>query len=143
VPSKPPRYLEGQLAPSAGDGIGYRIVDVRSGARLVFVPDLAAIDESVGGELANCDAVLIDGTFWTEDEMQRHGTGGRPAKAMAHLPVSGPGGSLAVLKSLAAPTKIFVHINNTNPMLRNDSPEAAEVARAGVSIGEDGRELSL
>jgi pyrroloquinoline quinone biosynthesis protein B len=143
VPSKPPRYLEGKVSPSPGDGIGYRIVDDRSGARLVFVPDLAAIDETVGKQLASCDTLLIDGTFWTDDEMARHGTGGRPAKAMAHLPVSGPRGSLAVLAALAAPRKIFVHINNTNPMLNGESTEASEVARAGVSIGEDGQELSL
>jgi pyrroloquinoline quinone biosynthesis protein B len=142
VPGKPPRYLEGKASPSSGDGIGYRIVDA-AGKRLVFAPDLGAIDEAVGKQLASCDALLIDGTFWTEDEMARHGTGGRPAKAMAHLPVSGPGGSLAILKKLPVPTKIFVHINNTNPMLDGESPEAREVAAAGVAIGEDGQELSL
>ncbi len=142
VPGKPPRYLEGRLSPAAGDNIGYRIVDAATGASLVFVPDLGAIDEVVGKQLASCDAVLIDGTFWTEDEMAAHGTGGRPAKSMAHLPVGGPGGSLVTLKGLRA-TRVFVHINNTNPKLDAETPEAREVQSAGVSIGDDGRELTL
>lgn len=143
VPGKPPRYLEGRATPSPGDTIGYRLVDVRSGGRLVFIPDLAAIDEVVGQQLASCEALLVDGTFWTEDEMARQGTGGRPAKAMAHLPVGGAGGTLAALRGCPARTRIFVHVNNTNPMLDGSSPEAREVAAAGATVGEDGMEVSL
>jgi len=139
VPGKPPRYLEGTgAAPSPGDCVGYRIVDRATGGRLVFAPDLAAVDGVVAREIADCDALLVDGTFWTEDEMTP--LGGRPAAAMAHLPVSS---SLAALGASPARTRIFVHVNNTNPMLREDSPEALAAAIAGFEVGVDGRELEL
>jgi pyrroloquinoline quinone biosynthesis protein B len=141
VPGKPPRYLEGNATASAYDNVGYRLTDDSSGRSLLFVPDCAAIDGELIAELARCDALLFDGTFWSEHEM--HELGGRLASAMAHLPVGGQNGSLASLAPLAIPRKIYVHVNNTNPLLLPDSPERAAVLAAGLEVGEDGMELVL
>jgi pyrroloquinoline quinone biosynthesis protein B len=141
VPGKPPRYLEGAASASPDDNVGYQLVDEATGRCLLFVPDCAAIDSALSRRLQNCDALLFDGTFWSEDEMIP--LGGRSASAMAHLPVGGPAGSLAALASLPIPRKIYVHVNNTNPMLLADSPERAAVTAAGLEVGEDGMELVL
>ncbi len=141
VPGKPPRYLEGSASAHPLDNLGYRLIDERTGGRLVFIPDCAAIDARVEAELSSADLLLFDGTFWSEGELQA--LGGRPAAAMAHLPVSGETGSLARLAKLAAHRRIYVHVNNTNPMLCLDSPERAQVAAAGIEVGEDGQELEL
>ncbi len=141
VPGKPPRYLEGSASADAGDNVGYRLTDEQTGGRLLFVPDASAIDDRLRVELSVCDALLFDGTFWREDEMV--GLGGRPAAAMAHLPVGGPNGSLAQLARLPIRRKIYLHVNNTNPLLLPESTERAAVLAAGLEIGEDGLELSL
>ncbi len=139
VPGKPPRYLEGAgVAPSPGDCVGYRIVDPATGGRLVFIPDMAAIDAVVAREIGDCDLLLVDGTFWSEDEMAP--LGGRPAAAMAHLPVRE---ALPLLAASTAREKRFVHVNNTNPMLRGESPEGGEIRRAGLRVGRDGEEIVL
>ena len=85
----------------------------------------------------------MDGTFWGEDEMPRLGLSTRTATDMGHVPLSGPGGSLTVLAGLGRPRTVLVHINNTNPILLEDSPERAEVLAAGLEIGLDGQEFSL
>jgi pyrroloquinoline quinone biosynthesis protein B len=143
VPGKPPRYREGRAAPSPGETVGYRFVDERTGGRLVFLPSVAAWDEVVAAQVRDGDAVLFDGTFWEEDEMVRAGAGPLRASQMGHLPVGGPDGSLARLAPLAAARKVYVHINNTNPILREDSPEHRAVEAAGVEVGWDGMELLL
>ncbi len=143
VPGKPPRYLEDRVAPAPGDNVGYRFVDEATGGRLLFLPDVAAWDEAVLAQLAQCDVLLFDGTFWSEDEMARMGVGTTPAAAMGHLPVSGADGSFARIAGLPIPRKIYVHINNTNPMLLEDSAERAIVEAAGVEIGEDGLEFII
>ena len=141
VPGKPPRYLEGDASASPDDNVGYQLVDEATGRRLLFVPDCAAIDPALSARLQNRDALLFDGTFWSEEEMIP--LGGRKASAMAHLPVGGPEGSLAALASLPIRRKIYVHVNNTNPMLLADSPERAAVIAVGLEVGEDGMELVL
>jgi pyrroloquinoline quinone biosynthesis protein B len=99
------------------------------------------LDEEVTRRLADSDAVLIDGTFWSDDELLRLGVSQRSAREMGHIPLSGPGGMLATLTALPRPRKVLVHINNTNPILLEDSPERAAVLRAGVEIAHDGLEL--
>ena len=139
-PGKSPRYLEDQAGiPSTG----YRLVDQRTGGRLVFVPDLAALAGEALGQARDCDALLLDGTFWSDDEMRRAGVGETTAGKMGHLPVGGPAGSLPIIRNLRTPRKVYLHINNTNPMLIEDSPEHQEVVSAGVEIGYDGLELTL
>ena len=87
--------------------------------------------------------MLVDGTFWREDELARLGISDRSAGDMGHVPLSGPGGTLAVLARLERPRTVLVHINNTNPILLEDSPERDEVVRAGVEVAYDGLEVEL
>ena len=87
--------------------------------------------------------MLLDGTFWSEDELRVAGAGRAGAAAMGHLPVGGPAGSLARVAPLAIRRKIYVHINNTNPVLIEDSPERQAVGAAGAEVGQDGLELTL
>jgi pyrroloquinoline quinone biosynthesis protein B len=85
---------------------------------------------------------MLDGTFWTDDELVRLGVSKKHARDMGHLPQSGPGGMLEVLKPLAA-RKILIHINNTNPILDEDSPERAVLDKAGIEVAYDGMEIEL
>ena len=89
------------------------------------------------------DVILFDGTFWTEDEMAACGAGNLPASTLGHVPVSGAGGSLGVLSRLKVKDKVFVHLNNTNPMLVAGSPQQAAVLAAGCRIGRDGMEFVI
>jgi len=141
LPGKMPRYYSGH-AP-AQSAVGYRLVDKKTGGRLVFIPDIARFDEEVLSQLKDCDVLLLDGTFWTENEMGDSGAGNLTASQMAHLPVGGPQGSLAQIAPLPIGRKIYIHINNTNPMLLEDSAERAQVKAAGVEVGMDGTELFL
>jgi len=140
LPGKAPRYVEARPG-AVGDNIGYRVEDPRTGGRIVFAPDIGAVDETLRGELEQCDVAFLDGTFWTDGELAE--LGGRSAALMAHLPLGGPDGSLAALPRGQKPRRIFVHINNSNPMLREDSPERAELVRSGAEVGTDGQELEL
>jgi pyrroloquinoline quinone biosynthesis protein B len=143
VPGKPPRYREGRAAPDPGDCVGYRIEDQATGGRLVVLHGAAGLDRTVLWYLEDCDAALFDGTFWSEHEMSQAGAGTAAASAMGHLPIGGPGGSLARLGPLSIARKIYWHINNTNPILRDDSPEHRTVEDAGFDVGWDGLELTL
>ena len=108
-----------------------------------IVPGLARLDDGVIARLAASDVVLVDGTFWHDDDLARLGISDRTARDMGHVPLAGPGGSLEVLAGLERPRKILVHINNTNPILLEDSPEREEVVRAGVEVAYDGLEVEL
>ena len=87
--------------------------------------------------------MLVDGTFWRDDELARLGISARSARDMGHVPLSGPGGTLEALAGLQRPRKVLVHINNTNPILLEDSPERGQVVRAGVEVAYDGLEVEL
>jgi pyrroloquinoline quinone biosynthesis protein B len=143
VQGKLPRYREGRAIPSAEDAVGYQFVEESTGRRLAYVPGLAALDRDVLTRLQDADALLVDGTFWNDEEMRLVGAGSASARAMGHLPVGSKDGSLPVVASLPAARKIYVHINNTNPMLREDSPERRAVEKAGVEVGWDGLEFTL
>jgi pyrroloquinoline quinone biosynthesis protein B len=143
VPGKPPRYRANHRELSSGDTIGYRFQDELTGGRLVFVPDFAALDTAVLSQFSDCDALLLDGTFWSEDEMRSAGVGVLGASVMGHLPVGGPGGSLEQISRLPTRHKVYLHVNNTNPMLLQGSPEHQLVEMAGAMVGFDGMELSL
>jgi pyrroloquinoline quinone biosynthesis protein B len=117
---------------------------IRSQGREIFVaPALPRIQEDWLAELDGCDAILIDGTFWSDDELIRTRGGGKTAREMGHLPISGAGGSLEALAKLKRTRKIFYHINNTNPILDEDSPEHAQARAAGWEIAYDGMEIKL
>jgi pyrroloquinoline quinone biosynthesis protein B len=136
-----PRYLDGSGMELEASGFVFR--DRAGNGVVTYVPGLARLDDAVLGRLAASDLVLVDGTFWRDDELARLGISTRSARDMGHLPLSGPGGTLKVLAGLERPRKALVHINNTNPILLEDSPERAEVVRAGVEVAYDGLEVEL
>ena len=141
--SKPPPYSPRRHAPQTGDNIGLRIEDRRSGRSAFYAPGLGQVDDHVFAQLRRADVVLVDGTFWRDDEMQALGYSTRSAADMGHLALSGPGGMIEVLDRLPAKRKILIHINNTNPVLAEDSPERAELARHGIELAHDGMEIAL
>jgi pyrroloquinoline quinone biosynthesis protein B len=136
-----PRYLEGSGVELTASGFVF--TDRASGGVLTYVPGLARLDDVVLERFAASDLVLVDGTFWRDDELARLGITDRSARDMGHLPLSGPGGTLEALARLGRPRKALVHINNTNPILLEDSPEREEVTRAGVEVAYDGLEVEL
>jgi pyrroloquinoline quinone biosynthesis protein B len=143
VSGKSPRYLGYGSSSTPGGVVAYRFVDEATGGRLLFMPDIAALDGRTLDEIRSCDALLIDGTFWSDDEMQVMTSCGDTASKMGHLPVGGARGSLVSIASLSIPRKVYIHINNTNPMLIEDSAERAAVEAAGAQIGWDGMEFEL
>jgi pyrroloquinoline quinone biosynthesis protein B len=136
-----PRYLDGSGVELQASGLRFR--DTGDGAVVTYVPGMARLADDIRERFATSDLVLVDGTFWTDDELPRLGYTTRGAHDMGHLPLSGPGGTIEVLSALSRPRKVLIHINNTNPILLEDSAERAAVARAGIEIGYDGMEVSL
>ena len=114
-----------------------------SGGRLAYLPAVPAINASLPQYLDTTDLVLFDGTFWDNDELARFHGGGATALEMGHVPVSGADGSMRALAGVRHPRKVFVHINNTNPMLDESSSERAEARAAGWEIAEDGWQFEL
>jgi pyrroloquinoline quinone biosynthesis protein B len=143
VPGKVPLYLEGEnpdTAEESAANVGVEITDGKS--RLAYVPGAASVPPSLRELLSRADAILFDGTLFTDDEMLRSGTGAKTGRRMGHMPIDGPDGSLAVLRGLSA-RRIFVHINNTNPILVEGSPERLRVEAAGWEVAFDGMEIVL
>jgi pyrroloquinoline quinone biosynthesis protein B len=136
-----PRYLRGADVQLQASGFVFR--DRASAGVVTYVPGLARLDHGVLTRFAASDLVLVDGTFWRDDELARLGISPRSARDMGHVPLSGPGGTLEALAGLERPRKALVHINNTNPILLEDSPERNEVLRAGVEVAYDGLEVQL
>jgi pyrroloquinoline quinone biosynthesis protein B len=144
VASKPAPYSPNRDSPVAGDNLALVIEDEASGKTVVYAPGLSAIDDSVWTAMQSADCVMVDGTFWTDDEMIRLGISAKRARDIGHLPQSGVGGMLEWLDRLPAATRrILIHINNTNPILNEASAESAEVARRGVEVAWDGMEVVL
>ena len=135
-----PRYLGSDVELEAS-GLDFR--DRATGGVATYVPGLASLDVSVITRFAASDLVLVDGTFWHDDDLTRLGISDRTARDMGHTPLAGSGGTLEVLAGLERPRKVLVHINNTNPILLEDSPEREEVVRAGVEVAYDGLEVEL
>ncbi len=145
VPGKVPLFLE-QGEPEIGaEGeatVGVEIESDAPSGRLVFVPGAAAVTPDLRRRLARADVVLFDGTLFKDDEMICAGTGAKTGRRMGHIPIEGSAGSMAALKDVSA-RRIYIHINNTNPILVDGSPECATVKAAGWEIAEDGLELVL
>jgi pyrroloquinoline quinone biosynthesis protein B len=141
---KPAPFSPNRESPVAGDNIALIIEDRRSGRRAFYAPGLGAMDDRVWGAMQTAACVLVDGTFWTDDEMIRAGVSKKTARAIGHLPQSGPGGMIEWLDRLPKATrKILIHINNTNPILDEDSAERAELTRRGIDVAADGMEIVL
>ena len=141
VPGKVPLYLEGDLSKDEADAnVG---VELRAGtARLIYVPGAAAAPVPVQDRLARADVVLFDGTLYRDDEMILIGTGEKTGRRMGHMPIDGPDGTLATLTGLSG-RRLLIHINNTNPVLIEGSPERAHVTATGWEVAEDGMEIVL
>ncbi|HTS89735.1 MAG TPA: pyrroloquinoline quinone biosynthesis protein PqqB [Gemmatimonadales bacterium] len=140
VPGDPPRFARRDLP---GHTVGLWIEDAKTGGKLAFVPGCGGLDDPLLARLGRADLLLFDGTFWTDDEMITLGLSDRSARQMDHLPISGPGGSLSLLRALPARQRVYTHINNSNPMLVEDSPERRAVVEAGLMVGDDGMRFSL
>jgi pyrroloquinoline quinone biosynthesis protein B len=140
VPAGPPRFAG---ADRAGHTVGLRLRDAATGGPAVYAPGCGGIDEPVAAALSGAELVLFDGTFWSDEELVTLGISDRTARQMDHLPVSGPGGSLERLAALPARHRVYTHINNTNPMLLEDSPERAAVEGRGLLVGADGMGFTL
>lgn len=138
---KPPVHLEGLAPDDPAQNVGLWLRN-RAGRRAVYAPGVGALG-GLGAALEGSDAVLVDGTFWEDDELRRHEQEGKSAKAIAHWPLSGPLGTLQQLRGLRVEHRWLTHINNTNPILRPESPERRAVEDAGFRVASDGWELEL
>lgn len=141
--SKAPPYSPHRNNPQPGDNIGLLIEDQNSGKKLFYAPGLGEIEPHINDAMHMADCVLVDGTLWTNDEMIRLGLSKKTSADMGHLPQSGPNGMIAVLDALGSQRKILIHINNSNPILNEDSPEADTLQRHGIEVAYDGMEISL
>jgi len=146
VPGKVALYLENPatLAGSrSGDTVGLKISDARHGPALHYIPGCAAVDAALAARLRGAPLVLFDGTLYTDDEMIVQGLSAKTGQRMGHMAMTGAQGSLAAFKALDVKRRIFVHINNSNPALREGSPERLEVEAAGWEIAWDGMEIEI
>jgi pyrroloquinoline quinone biosynthesis protein B len=141
IPGKAPRYQGHRLA--MGEAVAMRIRDEKTGGELVYAPGLARLDEPFLASIREAQLLLLDGTFFREDEMRWAGVGSFMARDMGHLPVGGRAGTLELIRPLPIRHKVYVHINNTNPILDEASPERAQVESGGVAIGYDGMEFAI
>jgi pyrroloquinoline quinone biosynthesis protein B len=141
--SKAPPYSPHRNDPHEGDNIGLFVRDERTAKTLFYAPGLGKIEAHLGPYLSDSDCLLVDGTCWIDDEMLRLGISQKRARDMGHLPQSGEGGMLSVLAPLQKPRKVLIHINNTNPILNEDSPERAQLTAAGIEVAYDGMEIVL
>jgi pyrroloquinoline quinone biosynthesis protein B len=144
VASKPAPYSPNRAAPVPGDNVALILEDGESGHSVVYAPGLGAIDERLFDCMQRAACVLVDGTFWSDEEMIRVGVSKKRAHDLGHLPQSGTGGMLEWLGRLPAGVrKILIHINNTNPILNESSDEARELERRGIEVARDGMEIVL
>jgi pyrroloquinoline quinone biosynthesis protein B len=143
VPGKVPLYLEDAAeTPAIAESEATVGADISDGhRRLCFIPGCAGMTDAMARRLEGADAVLFDGTLWTDGEMLRAGIGSKTGLRMGHMSVSGPQGTLAAFRSISVRRKILLHINNSNPILLDDSPERAEVEAAGWEVAYDGMEI--
>ena len=141
VPGKLPIHLE-DATPGAEDNVCLRFTEERSGQSFVYMPAIAGPHSELAEQVKGATCLFLDGTFWSDDELIEQGLGTKRAADMAHWPLGGEEGSLEWLKKLPPMRRVLIHINNTNPLLREDSPERKAVEAAGVQIAYDGMEFS-
>ena len=141
--SNAPPYSPRRDDPHPGNNIGLLIEDTRSGKKLFYAPGLGEMDDNLAAMMHSADCLLVDGTVWRDDEMQECGVGTKLGSEMGHLAQSGAGGMLEVLAQYPDARRILIHINNTNPILNEDSAERAQVQAAGVEVAYDGMSIQL
>ena len=142
VPGKPPAYLGLHAGPDEAT-IGLRFMDERSGRSVAYLPGIKQIDSRLEQILRSCDCILFDGTCWSDDELIAQGAGTKTALAMGHLPIGGPTGSLNNMEKVVSQRRVYIHINNTNPILDQDSEQRREVEAAGWEIAFDGMDFEV
>jgi pyrroloquinoline quinone biosynthesis protein B len=143
VTSKAPPYSRHRAVPRDDDNIALMIKNVLNGQALFYAPGLGAVDGQVLECMKQAACLLIDGTFWTDDEMIEQKAGRKRAHDMGHLPLSGEGGMLSYLRRIPDARKVLIHINNTNPILDENSPQRRELESAGIEVAYDGMEIVL
>lgn len=142
---KPPRYasaLQTREPERSSWVMGYRIVDQRTGGTAVYAPGVELWTEELDKQLEHADCIFMDGTFWHPDEIKRLGISDLDASDMGHIPIAGPNGSLERLTRRSG-RKIYIHINNTNPILHEGSLESRTLKELGLEVGYDGLELEV
>ncbi|MES3008280.1 MAG: pyrroloquinoline quinone biosynthesis protein PqqB [Pseudomonadota bacterium] len=143
VKGKAPPYSPHRFDPHVGDNIGIKVTDTRTGKSLFYAPGLGELTPQTLELMHASDCLLVDGTFWQDDEMACVGLGDRKASDMGHLPQSGKGGMIEVLRPMHKPRKILIHINNTNPILDEESVQRATLTAEGIEVAYDGMDFSL
>jgi pyrroloquinoline quinone biosynthesis protein B len=147
VPSKVPLYLEttGQdpELSEEGDAVGLEIIETTTRKSFFFIPGCAAMTERLRHRLAGSALVFFDGTLWRDDEMIRLGVGSKTGRRMGHMSMSGDDGTIAAFRGLGIGRRIFIHINNSNPALLDDSQERGIANAEGWEIAYDGMEVTL
>jgi pyrroloquinoline quinone biosynthesis protein B len=148
VPGKVPLYLEDAKAGAdfgteVGDTSGLKVTEIASGRHFFFIPGCAKVDEALRARLRGAPLLFFDGTLYTNDEMIAQGLLNKTGERMGHMNMSGSAGSIASLAPLGIGRKIFIHVNNSNPALREDSPERAAVEAAGWEAAYDGMEVTV
>ncbi|MGH6737061.1 MAG: pyrroloquinoline quinone biosynthesis protein PqqB [Methyloceanibacter sp.] len=150
VPGKIPLYLEDEVAGTGGsfgtqegDTVGLKVTEESSGQRFFFIPGCSKVDDALRARLKGAPLLFFDGTLYTNDEMIAQGLMNKTGDRIGHMNMSGPEGTIAQLEPLGIVRKIFIHINNSNPVLRDDSPERAAVEAAGWEVAYDGMVVKL
>ena len=143
VPGKLPVHLENLATMDEAVNVGLRFRESTNRRALAYLSTVGSITPAVYDVLDGADGVLFDGTFWSSDELSASGLMNKSAEDLAHWPVGGPEGSLSVLSKISTSRRVFIHINNTNPMVREDSTERRMIEAAGWSVAWDGMEIRL
>ncbi len=141
LPGKPPQFAKKPNLAKGVHSLAWEFRDSRTNGSLLVAPDVAEITAPLRRAMELADAVIFDGTFWSAGELGRVKRGAVDARKMGHVPVRDE--SLGALAKLRARTKVYIHINNTNPILAADSAERARVEKAGIIVGEDGFEFEV
>jgi pyrroloquinoline quinone biosynthesis protein B len=141
VAGKVPLYLENETEAGPDHTVGAEVS--HDGARFFYIPSCAAMTPALAARLGGADTVMFDGTLWRDDEMIQQGLGTKTGRRMGHMSLAGSDGTLAAFAELGVRRKIFIHINNSNPILLEDSPQRAEATRAGWHVAFDGMGVSF
>jgi pyrroloquinoline quinone biosynthesis protein B len=146
LPGGYPEYVDAERAaelPAEEAVVALQVEGASSGRKLIYCPALPEIGDELLARFAACDLLLLDGTFWSDDELIRVVGGRHTAQRMGHIPIAGRQGSLDRLRAIMHPHKVYIHVNNTNPILDEDSAEFAQVMAAGCSVAYDGMSFTL
>jgi len=141
--SEAPPYSPHRHNTVPGDNVGIRVEDTRTGKNVFYAPGLGVVEDHVLEFMRNADVVLVDGTVWTDDEMSKEGISDKRAQEMGHINQSEDGGTISFLNSMERPRKILIHINNTNPILNEESAERQVLNNAGIEVAYGGMDIEL